>query len=235
MNILITKANNYKYATWLKGTLEFLTLSEFLEESRIPDLIIFTGGMDISPIIYGDSPIEKTYMEPKEDVRDLAIYGKALALNIPMLGICRGSQILTAMQPQGELIQDVANHNLGKHSIKTFDGEEFEVTSTHHQMMYPFNIKNHQLIATSLYNISSHYNVGPHKYIDNSKMINTIKALGEPEIVYYPNTRCLAIQAHPEMMDINDPFVNYCRMLVKSLIHDESKPIKVPGKSNLSV
>ena len=97
----------------------------------------------------------------------------------------------------GKLVQDCENHAIGyTHGIT--NGEyEYDITSTHHQMQYPYNLdpKHYTLLYKSTGSRSSYY-CGP---VDEDEILKH----GEPEIVYYhvPELpKCLAIQGHPEIM-----------------------------------
>ena len=83
----------------------------------------------------------------------------------------------------------------GMHEIQFADGDVALATSTHHQMMYPFNVGGHQIIAWASRPLSDGYE------LDDNTKLEKMPSNKEPEIVYYPKTRCLAIQLHPEYMD----------------------------------
>lgn len=98
----------------------------------------------------------------------------------------------------GQLIQHVVNHGIsGTHPISLNGGQVIEITSTHHQMLFPFNLpkENYELIGWSTYYRSTTYLNGS----DQEKELPS--DFLEPEIVYYNNTKSLAIQGHPEYMD----------------------------------
>ena len=86
------------------------------------------------------------------------------------------------------------------HEIEFNDGERVLATSTHHQMMYPYNTA-HELIAWSSVKLSEKYE------FDNNTIIDVLPKNKEPEIVFYYKTNCLAIQLHPEYMDKNSRVV----------------------------
>ena len=61
------------------------------------DGIVFTGGEDIQPMYYGDLPYEKLEeVSPARDTFDLMVLKMAADRNIPILGICRGRQLMNA-------------------------------------------------------------------------------------------------------------------------------------------
>lgn len=158
------------------------------------NLVIFTGGNDINPNIYGDDATHLCgSINHARDIKDMLCYKHALELNLPMLGICRGSQFLCAMNG-GKLYQHVENHALfDLHPIITKDGEQYNVSSTHHQMMRPEISENpFELIAWA----------GGLSEVHFTPEGNIEEVEKEPEIVYWPKSKSLCIQSHPESMDI---------------------------------
>nr|WP_205862144.1 gamma-glutamyl-gamma-aminobutyrate hydrolase family protein [Planosporangium thailandense] len=59
------------------------------------DAIIFTGGSDLGPALYGEPPHPATYVRPERDAAELLLVHAAVAADLPVLGICRGMQLLT--------------------------------------------------------------------------------------------------------------------------------------------
>jgi len=161
------------------------------------DVLVFEGGVDISPLLYGEKPHPQTqYANRGRDQQEAWAFNQAVKHKIPMIGICRGAQLFTALLG-GKLIQHVNGH-LRDHEISTNDEKNFTVTSCHHQMMVPDGIK--------------------HSLLGWSNGVSSPKATQEPEIVFYPEVKALAIQSHPEWMHEEDPFVKYCQQLVQNLL-----------------
>lgn len=150
------------------------------------DFYVFTGGADVDPALYGESKHYSTHVSEIRDRKDNDIYSKIDKKKLKV-GICRGAQFLT-VKSGGSLIQDVSNHRMTTDEIMTLDGSLF-IESDHHQMMYPFEVDNHVIIATSVTPKSTYYLNGNNKEVEMPF---------EPEIVYYPNTNSLCIQGHPE-------------------------------------
>ena len=147
--------NNYK--NWLGED-----LIKEIEEST--GLMIFTGGADVNPMLYKE-PNTYSYIDPGRTEKDMIAYYEAIEKNIPILGICFGSQMITAMQPNGKVVQNIIGHaGINTHSIITDNKEIYEVTSTHHQMMYPFNVPNHKIIAICQERLSTKYKNGFGEY-----------------------------------------------------------------------
>ena len=71
------------------------------------DGLILSGGEDVAPAYYGETPHEK--LETVNDLRDtydFMLAGIAHKMNLPMLGICRGVQLLNVYFG-GTLYQDI--------------------------------------------------------------------------------------------------------------------------------
>jgi putative glutamine amidotransferase len=67
--------------------------------------VVFTGGGDIDPDLYGGSHHETIYMvEPERDRTEIELARRVFDLGVPTLAICRGSQILNVSEG-GTLIE----------------------------------------------------------------------------------------------------------------------------------
>lgn len=163
------------------------------------DMLIVHGGADISPSLYHKAKSSKTWADDRPSTRDIiewAMMQRAKELGIPIIGICRGAQMLCALAG-GHLIQHINNHG-GEHLCITVDGQEFITNSIHHQMMYPFDIK-HEMLAWTKEKLSDvYYDVDQH-----------VDVPCEPEFVYYPEVNGFAMQWHPEMMRAGEPATQY--------------------------
>lgn len=179
------------------------------------DLILFIGGKDIHHRLYEqkEGHTYNTY-DQLRDMRECVLFNK-YPVNIPKLGICRGAQLITALSG-GDIIQNVYNHRM-PHKILTDDSEEMFATSSHHQMMYPHKLdsKFFKILATSASKESSFYSDA------NNKRLKVIPDFKEPEIVYYNNTKSLAIQGHPEKRSASSKYKIHCLKLIDKLLKNE--------------
>ena len=109
-----------------------------------------------------------------------------------MAGICRGAQFLNVMNG-GKMWQHTVGHAIrGVHeAIDQMSGEEVMVTSTHHQMMIPTN--DAIVLMTA--------DCAVFKQGFEVQELGGIKP--DIEAVFYPETRCLCYQPHPEYVDID--------------------------------
>lgn len=83
--------------------------------------ILFTGGGDVAPDRYGE-PAHPTVkgVDPTRDAFEIALATLAVQADMPILGICRGLQLLN-VAAGGSLIQDIPSQVIGaaEHTIPT--------------------------------------------------------------------------------------------------------------------
>jgi gamma-glutamyl-gamma-aminobutyrate hydrolase PuuD len=114
--------------------------------------LLFSGGSDLDPDLYDQEPHDETFgVAPERDRAELALLEAALARDMPVLAVCRGSQVLNVARG-GDLVQhlpDVVGDEKHKHTPGTFAdhdvtleegtrlaallGERAPVKSHHHQ------------------------------------------------------------------------------------------------------
>ncbi|MEU8261058.1 gamma-glutamyl-gamma-aminobutyrate hydrolase family protein [Micromonospora sp. NPDC048999] len=73
---------------------------------RVLDGLLLAGGADVGPERYGRPPDPRTESRPDRDAGELALLNAALAADLPVLGVCRGMQLL-AVAHGGALHQHV--------------------------------------------------------------------------------------------------------------------------------
>ena len=100
------------------------------------DLVVFTGGTDVSPDMYGAHPEPGVMYDVARDVREVKVLDQCRFHAVPVLGICRGSQLLCVMNG-GSLVQHSDNHCVHSHRVFTVSGHYFDTNSTHHQIAQP--------------------------------------------------------------------------------------------------
>ncbi len=172
------------YANWCQAKPVY-----HMEEASF---VLFTGGSDISPYLYNKRAHPSTYPNPERDHEEVSEFKTARELGKPMLGICRGAQLLCAMAG-GILVQD--QHHSYMHDIETEDGRKIVVNSMHHQCAYPWNMpKDDYRVIAWANNLSSQHKGES----DEDELINPDGK--EAEIVFYPKINALGMQHHPEGM-----------------------------------
>jgi putative glutamine amidotransferase len=178
------------------------------EDLTKDSVLVVWGGADISPSLYNRAVGSQTYADSvlsRRDQLEWDLMKRAYEINIPIIGICRGAQMLCALAG-GFLIQDVTNHG-NSHDVITDTGQVFKASSLHHQMMFPFEV-DHKLIAWSKAKLSQHY-------LD---VDDDVDVPCEPEFVYFPKQKGIAIQWHPEFMEVECAANHYVKDKIKELL-----------------
>ncbi|MCL4585059.1 gamma-glutamyl-gamma-aminobutyrate hydrolase family protein [Fusobacterium nucleatum] len=127
-----------------------------ISQAQLIDGLILSGGHDISPYNYGQEPSQKigeTF--PERDTYEMILLEESKKRNIPILGICRGFQLIN-VAAGGTLYQDlslipgnilkhnqVSNPTLKTHKVEIKEnsfissifGKETMVNSFHHQVI----------------------------------------------------------------------------------------------------
>lgn len=110
------------------------------------DGLVLAGGPDLDPALYGAEPDPRTDAAgPDRDAAEPALLRAAVAADLPVLGVCRGAQLLVALAG-GALVQHLPGHVGGqgvfaRHPVVTVPGSllaglvgpELDVPSYHHQ------------------------------------------------------------------------------------------------------
>jgi putative glutamine amidotransferase len=94
------------------------------------DGILFSGGSDLDPAAYGHEPHPETNnVRPDRDAGELALLTAALDRDMPVLAVCRGSQVLNVARG-GDLVQhlpEVVGDEKHKHTPGVFADHDVDV------------------------------------------------------------------------------------------------------------
>lgn len=165
------------------------------------DGILFSGGGDINPLLLGEEPLPQLHSVcPKRDVAELFLAREAFHRQIPMLGICRGIQVMAAaldgkvfqdiyVQGEGAKIkhsQDMPRHNVS-HTVTIEEGSMLQSIFGNKQTL-PVNSFHHQAVSDP----------GPHLKVSALSPDGIIEAVESSE-----HKALLGIQWHPECFILN--------------------------------
>ncbi len=82
------------------------------------DGLLLSGGGDLSPLYYGEEPRPGLgEVDPRRDAWEFALVRAALLRRLPLLGICRGLQVMNAALG-GSLVQDLGGTGSLQHRQK---------------------------------------------------------------------------------------------------------------------
>ncbi|MBI2834739.1 MAG: gamma-glutamyl-gamma-aminobutyrate hydrolase family protein [Acidobacteria bacterium] len=161
------------------------------------DGLLLTGGADIDPALYGEDrhpAVEE--VEPGRDHYEIALVNGAIDRDLPVLGICRGLQVLNVARG-GSLIQDISSERPSdlKHSVR--DAKE--------DIAHTVSVTSRSRLAQALgrstetpigVNSRHHQAVGR---LAPDLVVSGVSPDGIVEAVERPASRfCLAVQWHPE-------------------------------------
>lgn len=181
------------YGNWISNN--------FVKTIEECDLLLLSGGEDVHPSLYNEKTHPQSYHNLKRDLIEKQWFEKAVKLNKSILGICRGSQLVCVLN-NGRLVQHQQN-KYHIHPIELYDGNIIDITSTHHQAQYPFNLPNTDYnILGWTKNLSNFHQDGEQ---------NEMNPQVECEIVHYKKTNSLGIQGHPEDLDWKE----YSKSIIK--------------------
>ncbi len=104
------------------------------------DGLLLSGGKDIDPALYGQ-PLQEglgVEVEPLRDALEIPLAGRALERDLPVLGICRGVQVLN-VAAGGTLYQDITLVGLarGSHNQRAATPEPSEDAAVHEVAITP--------------------------------------------------------------------------------------------------
>lgn len=163
------------------------------------DGIVFPGGADVAPGEYGEQPIDNlNVIEPERDRTELTLARWAFDDNLPVLGICRGQQLLNVALG-GTLYQDLRHQ--GVTEVEHSDAHGLGRTAMIHNVRLDPDSRLAQLIdETSLDVNSLHHQAvkraaAPLKVTGKSDD-NVIEAMESPERRFL-----IAVQWHPEEIE----------------------------------
>jgi putative glutamine amidotransferase len=91
------------------------------------DALVLSGGSDVDPATYGARPHPETAnTRPERDRFELALGTRALERDMPVLGICRGMQMLNVIQggTLNQHVRDLVQNNLHRHTPGAFSDHE---------------------------------------------------------------------------------------------------------------
>lgn len=157
------------------------------------DGILLTGGQDVSPELYGEAPDGAGETCELRDAMEGQLLKKAMVLDKPLLGICRGIQFINAALG-GSLYQDIpSQHPSGveHHQSPPYDRPSHEVTLVQGSPLQT-------LLGQEKLCVNSYHHQGVKRLADGLEVMARSED-GLVEAVWKPDHSFLwAVQWHPE-------------------------------------
>ena len=155
------------------------------------DGVLLTGGTDVDPQVYGqERHAEVLSLEPERDGLEIELYRLAVANDVPVLGVCRGLQLMNVAHG-GTLHQHVPEHS------------RYDVD--HSGAIHSVQIESGSALD-ALYGESLDVNSLHHQSVDQLGEGLTVTARAEDGSVegVELNERTIAVQWHPELLSDRD-------------------------------
>jgi putative glutamine amidotransferase len=212
LTIGITDCNEWaNYERWIKSGNEDVSVVMLKpgegEDSFVShcDGVILAGGEDVQPALYGKPEYVEEYkltdFNPERDTFELSVIKEAEEFKVPLLGICRGSQ-LGNVYFKGTLVPDLPNKGKTGHS----GGPK---TDTVHGVTLTKNSRLHQIIGVEKGQINSHHHQAtdiPGKGLIATAIADDGVVEGLEKAKKHDEEFFLLVQWHPERMDASNPF-----------------------------
>lgn len=163
------------------------------------DGIVFSGGADIVPEAYGEDSITCTLEVDKvRDIYELKLLKLAVDRNLPILGICRGEQLINVAFG-GTLYQDIPEQ-LANSELKHM--QEQDRTETTHAVNIVASSRLSNIVGgdTKTINVNSFHHQAV-KDVAPNFVATAIASDGVVEAIEaFPNRSIMAVQWHPEAL-----------------------------------
>jgi putative glutamine amidotransferase len=214
---------NEKYSEAIEnsgGKLQMLDSKEdidkFIDQA---DGVLLPGGNDVNTMLYGEE--RKSHTQPPHDERDmfeLYLIERAMEKKLPILGVCRGLQILN-VKLGGTLYQDVQKEMDGsiRHDWHEENSEPISRSLLVHPVSFDGNSRLHTLVGKDSVDVNSLHHQGI-KDLGKGLVASGHSPDGLVEAVEMPDYPYLVgVQWHPEELystpvwkNFFDNFVEVC-------------------------
>lgn len=193
-------ADNYINAVEAAGGLPII-LPIYTEADTVQQLVmrldgvIISGGNDVSPAFYGEQAESCGELEPRRDTQDIALSRYLWEhSDIPVLGICRGMQVLNVMMG-GTLYQDLRKAGYQRHSW-----DESPMNLPVHRVKLEDGTRIRSIFETDCVQVNSYHHSAVRQAAEGLVIAGRSDD-GVIEVMEWPGERFfLCVQWHPEMM-----------------------------------
>jgi putative glutamine amidotransferase len=161
----------------------------------IVDGLVLAGGADIDPSSYGAERHPETKgTVPERDAFEIALARRAMDRDIPLLGICRGMQLMN-VATGGTLLQhlpDSHGHHEHRRALGSFDDADHDVRLVEGSLA-------HRIAGETIHQTKSHHHQGVDRVGDGFEVTGWAVIDELPEAMEMPGRRfTVGVQWHPE-------------------------------------
>lgn len=159
------------------------------------DGLVLAGGCDVDPSTYGADPHPMTINTvPARDRTELALARAAVARDMPVLGICRGMQVLNVALggTLDQHVPDTVGHEEHRRNLGTFEGNDHDVRLTAGSLAAV-------AAGEETHGTKSHHHQGVAALGDGLQITGLSTIDDYPEAIEAPDRQfVLGVQWHPE-------------------------------------
>lgn len=219
MKIAISKASGSasyeRYGKWLSAAnpnveiVDMIGLQPKEAAGRLSlcDGLILSGGADVAPERYNEPEKRAlcTAIDEQRDALEFALANRAYELSLPVLGICRGMQLLNVVYG-GTLVADISTQLPDAIEHKQIDGVD---------SMHGLSVEPGSIIRRICGALDGEINSSHHQCVERLASLFTPSAISPDGVVEAfewgdasmgGKPFLLAVQWHPERMDYESPF-----------------------------
>lgn len=163
---------------------------------HLMDALLIPGGEDVSPSLYNEEPIPQvTHTRKSVDIFEIEMIRLAREYNKPILGICRGMQVINVAFG-GSLYQDIAVQYRNEicHSQSTEVADE-----PTHKVYLKENSHIAEILKANVVEVNSHHHQAV-KNIAENLIVSGQSKDGVIEAIESQDGRIIGVQWHPELM-----------------------------------
>jgi putative glutamine amidotransferase len=181
------------------------------------DALVLAGGQDVDPRLYGRQPTAaSTRLDPVRDRFELELALAAIERDVPLVGICRGAQLLNVALG-GTLIDDLAGEQQIEHAV----------------VLYPPDARVHEVrlsdgsLLREIYGESVSVNSFHRQGIGGlgaGVRATGLAPDGVIEGIEVAGARAVGVQWHPEMLSEIDPLLTW--LIDQATASDASVPLQ---------
>lgn len=157
--------------------------------------VVLIGGGDVNAEIYDGNSLYSMDVDEKRDHFEIEIVRYATKQNIPVLGICRGCQVINVAFG-GDLYDDIPDHN----------GQQHTVSINTDSILY-------NCAETDTLTVNSHHHQACKK-MGNGLRVTAISSDGVTEAFESTRNYCHGVQFHPERDLSKKAYTNIFRHFV---------------------
>ena len=157
----------------------------------VVDGVVITGGHDVDPVLYAAAPEVTPKYDAERDALEIAVIDHALAQGLPLLGICRGAQLLN-VRLGGNLFQELR-------SRRKRTSNRWTILPLKTLCVEPRTAL-HRLLATTEARINSLHNqgidrIGDGLQVSGRDLDGIVQAIEDPARPFL-----MGVQWHPEFL-----------------------------------